>query len=482
MRGAPALRPHTVGFVLSLLIAAVVGFVLAGQIITPNKRVIEVAMGLAVLVAAFLLPNRYAVAFMLFIIPFPQRTTMGSTTVIFAYLIFAFWLLKVALGVERRPIRSGLEVPIIIMFLLYFLSFQNVQPEHMRFAIANFRTLISSVLIFYLVVNLIRTERDIQFTLNALILSFGFVGVIAMIELWIPGFAPYLKVLHVSTVKEMSFEGVRVGSVFGDYEMFAEYLAIFIPILMIRILSEKVFLRQLIWIPFMMMAVMLLLGTATRGAFFSLIAGVIYLVWISRKILNLQKFLPLVILAAVVFYVSSIALNQYTESASLFARLGKTKLVSGMPDTRARVWTESWAKVLERPWIGHGPHYVLGWDEKHMRRHYPHSLFLFLSYLIGIPGALVFYYLLFKALRFSLKAAKRYATQRTEFAYTVVLLSSCLVIFLVDEIKICFLRYDQTQQFTWTMLGILVSASRLAIMLADRRESEHDAKRIAAHR
>lgn len=479
MKGITAPSPARVALVLSLLVATILGYVVADQIITPNKRVIEALMALGVLTATFLLPNRYAVAFLLFIIPFPQRTTIGSTTVIFAYIIFAFWILKIALGIERRPIRSGLEVPIITLVLLYFLSFVNVQEEYVRWAIAGFRTLISSILIFYLVVNLIRTQRDIQFTLNALILSFGFVGIVAMIELWIPGLAQYLKFIHVAIPDELHAEGARVGSVFGDYEMFAEYLAIFIPILVIRIISEKIFLRQLLWVPGLIMAIMLLLGTATRGAFFSLIAGVVYLIWISRKILNLQKFLPIVILASVVFYISSIALNQYTNSASLFARLGKTKLVSGMPDTRARVWTETWQRVMENPWIGHGPHFILGHDEKNVKRHYPHSLFLYLSFLIGIPGAIVFYVLLFMALRHSIRAARAFATERSEFAYTVVLLSSCLVIFIIDELKICYLRYDQTQHFTWTMLGILVSTSRLATQLAEKRDRERRAKRIA---
>ncbi len=479
MKMARLLRPDRVAVGLSLLVAALLGYILAGQIILPNKRVIEVLMGVAVLIAAFLLPNRYAIAFMLVIIPFPQRTTIGSTTVIFAYIIFAFWLLKIALGIERRPIKSGLETPIIILVLLYFLSFVNVEPGNGLYAIASFRTLISSILIFYLVINLIRTERDIQFTLNALILSFAFVGLFAMIELWIPPLAKYMSFLSHSAPEALSAGGLRVGSVFGDYEMFAEYLAIFIPILIIRIISEKVFLRQILWIPGLIMAIMLLLGTATRGAFFSLIAGIIYLVWISRKILNLQKFLPIVIIAGVVFYVSSLALEQYTTSASLFDRIGKTKLISGMPDSRARVWTESWIRIQDHPWIGHGPHFILGHDEKNVKQSYPHSLFLFLSFIIGIPGAIVFYIFLFMALRLSLRAAKKYATERSEFAYTVVLLSSCLVIFMVDEIKISYLRYDQTQHFTWTLFGVLVATSRLALQLSEKRERAGGANQIS---
>jgi len=466
------LSPAVVGLGLSLLLAAFVGFILAGQILSPSKRIIEGMMAIAVLVAAFLMPSRYSIAFLLFVIPFPQYTTIGSTTVIFAFIIFAFWLLRVAIGYERRPTLSGIEVPLLFLLLLLILSFVMVEEQYWALAVAKFRIFICSVLVFFLVVNLIRTERDIQFVLNALIGSFCFVAAVAMIEIWFPQFAHFFDLIHVKSKDALTLQGVRVGSVFGDYEMFAEYLAIFVPVLLLRLLNERQVLRQLIWIPLLLIAVMLLLATATRGAFISLVAGIGYLIWIARKIVNYQKLLPIMIVVSLMFYGSSLLLNQYTATASLFGRLGKTKLVRGMPDTRAQRWTEAWGMIRQSPWIGHGPYYFVGVDEKNVDRRYPHSLFLFLSYLIGIPGALVFYWILALALLTSLKAARRYANQRTELAYTVVLLSSILVIFFVDEIKISFLRYDNTQQFTWTMLGMLIASSRVALLRADEQEKE----------
>ncbi|MFH1680100.1 MAG: hypothetical protein ABIH26_05575, partial [Candidatus Eisenbacteria bacterium] len=305
-------RPEFVGLGISLLAAAVVGFIVAGQIVTPSKRVIEVMMAAAVLVAAFLLPSRWSVGFMIFIIPFPLYTTIGSTTVIFAFIIFAFWLLRVALGYEKRPITSGIELPLIILTLFTIISFVMVKDAHWAQALARFRAYVSSVLIFYLVVNLIRTDRDIHFILNALVLSFGFVATVAIVELWIPRYAFIFDALHVKSEQAMTVEGVRVGSVYGDYEMFAEYLAIFIPILLIRVLNERVPLKLFLWIPLLGVSIMLLLATATRGGFISLTMGMIYLVWIARRIVNYQKLLPVLIIAFLIFYVSSILLNRYT--------------------------------------------------------------------------------------------------------------------------------------------------------------------------
>jgi len=463
-------RPEVIGLGITLLVAAVLGFVLAGQIVSPSKRVIEALMAIAVLVAAFLLPSRWSVGFLLFIMPFPQYTTIASTTVIFAFIIFAFWILRVALGYEGRPVGSGLEVPLLLVLLLLAISFVMVEDAHWRLAVSDFRVFISAVLIFYLVVNLIRTERDIHFVLNALLASFVFVATVAIVELWIPRYAHIFDVIHVKSAQASTIEGVRVGSVFGDYEMFAEYLAIFIPIHLIRVLNEKSPLKQLIWVPMLGTSIMLLLATATRGGFISMIAGMAYLVWIARRIVNYQKLLPVLITALVIFYVSSILLNQYTATASLFGRLEQTKFVSGMPDTRAQRWSEAWGRIMDSPWIGHGPYYFIGVDEKNVDHKYPHSLFLFMSHLIGIPGAIVFYWMLIKALTISYGAAKRFANRRGELAYTVVLLSSILVIFLVDEIKISFLRYDNTQHFTWTMLGLLISTSRVANRKADEME------------
>ena len=171
-----------------------------------------------------------------------------------------------------------------------------------------------------------------------------------------------------------------------------------------------------------------------------------------------------------VFYVSSIVLSRYTSSASLFERLGKTKMVSGMPDTRARVWTETWIMIKESPWIGHGPYFFVGVNEENVRVRHPHSMFLFFSYLIGIPGAIVFLWILLSAWRKSYHAAKLYATKRSDFAHTIVLLSSVLVIFFIDELKICFMRYENTQHFTWTMLALLLAASRIAVARVKEKE------------
>jgi O-antigen ligase len=147
--------------------------------------------------------------------------------------------------------------------------------------------------------------------------------------------------------------------------------------------------------------------------------------------------------------------------------------VDGMPDTRARVWNEAWVRIQESPWIGHGPYYFTGVDERNVHSNYPHSLFLFLAHMIGIPGAIIFYGFLFAIIRRGYRAARAFATERSQFAYTVVILSSCMIIFLIDEMKISFLRYDQTQQFTWTMFALVLAASRVAMKRVEERKKEN---------
>jgi len=464
------LSPQVISVGVSILVAVVLGYILGGQVLAANKRMIEVLMAAAVLVAAFLLPSRYSIGFMLFIIPFPQYTSIGSTTVIFAFIIFAFWILRVSLGYEKRPIKSGIELPLIILVLFYVISMYMVKPEHWDLAVGKFRIFISALLIFYLVVNMIRTERDIQFILNALLASFFFVATVAMVEIWIPSIAHIFNFLHVKGQAAAAAKGVRVGSVFGDYEMFAEYLAIFIPILLLRVLNEKVFLRHLIWIPMLGSSVMLLLATATRGGFISLVVGMIYLMWIARRIINFQKLLPIILVTALIFYGSALMLHKFTATESLFGRLEQTTLVGGMPDSRAQRWTETWDMIKDSPWLGHGPFFFIGVNEKNVNVRLPHSLWLFLAYQIGIPGSFVLYWILWIAWKRSYRAAKAFGAERTELAYTVVLLSAILVIFVVDEFKISFLRYDNTQHFMWTMFGLLLSASRVALRKRNAKE------------
>ena len=94
-------------------------------------------------------------------------------------------------------------------FLSWLVGIEGLRPD----TIKRFRIFISSLFIFYLVLNLVRTERDIRFVLNALIISFFFVTMVAVTEIWLPGYAHYFSILRVKTFQMETVQGIRVGSI-----------------------------------------------------------------------------------------------------------------------------------------------------------------------------------------------------------------------------------------------------------------------------
>lgn len=151
---------------------------------------------------------------------------------------------------------------------------------------------------------------------------------------------------------------------------------------------------------------------------------------------------------------------RYTISGSLFGRIIATTFEKGViPDTRIEAWGGALRRRLEHPFIGHGP----GWDfTKGIDvEFWPHSIYLYYFNITGIFGLFTFVFLLVRLVQASF-IGFRSSLVRDSFpeAFMKVLHVS-LLIFIIDQIKIDYLRSNIYMYFVWFFFGMIAATRNI---------------------
>jgi O-antigen ligase len=197
----------------------------------------------------------------------------------------------------------------------------------------------------------------------------------------------------------------------------------------------------------------------TRGGFIAVLLGVGYLLWHIRRRL---KVVPTMIVgvAAIAFL---IGLNGYvaghTNAGDLLARMQDSKFIGWMPESRARTWPMAVERMMRHPIIGHGPHY----DVQHGREvwFWPHNLYLYIGNLVGIIGLSFYLWFMLTLWRMSRPQGDRLGDPNYARAFLLVGHVQLLT-FLIDEVKIEYLRNPIYPFQVWILFASIVAAHEIA--------------------
>jgi O-antigen ligase len=195
----------------------------------------------------------------------------------------------------------------------------------------------------------------------------------------------------------------------------------------------------------------------------TLVAGLAGFLFVFRKDFGTVRVIQLFTIAAALLVVASVIVVEFTGFNLMFERLsGATETVGGVPLTRQFVWPEAWQRFLEVPWFGQGPMWKLP-DEDfglvypgHVYFDYPHSLYLYLLVTVGITGTITFFvFFLLLGLRY-LRAARETSSASPYLHGLVRLGPLLLLLFLLDEIRIEFLRpvFSDYQHVVFGLFGL----------------------------
>ena len=450
---------------LGLVVLVLAVALLAGlQFAQPDKRVMQVVAAGMVVFLAFRTKSISALMLAVLFIPFPKPTSYGNTNVAFVLLIFLVWIFRVTSRRATFQGRTTVDLPILCLIMAYCVSFYNVDmAHHFGVAWAKFLAFLSYLFLLYLVANVVRTKEDVQKILLAQALSCTLVCLFALYEQRHPGSAPVPGWLDFSATGSTKIEGVRVGSTFLDYELFGEYCALNFFLGMFLFTRARTRTRRLAVVGLMGLTLFCLFSTVTRGAVISLMAGFVYLGWLSRRRLNLPRTLAAVSGALVVLFGGDFLVSTFSKSGSVLARLMGSHLVGGVPDTRVGAWRDAVKYISEHPIIGHGPYYSIG--EGLDFRYWPHNVYLYYASIVGLVGLTFYLWFLWKLWRASRPLAPSLGSG-TYLEGATLLARVMLFTFMVDQVKIDYLRNERYSFWVWFFFGTI-----LAISLVARREA-----------
>jgi len=308
------------------------------------------------------------------------------------------------------------------------------------------------------VINIVRSEADVRKILVTQCVSCFMVCIFAVYEQGhptaaiVPGWIDFTNSVRTGL-------GVRVGSTFLDYELFAEYCALnlILQIFMLQHASTKT--RKAMVAGLMILTLYCLFGTITRGAIVAFLAGLVYLAWLSRTRLNFVKLTTSTFLVVGLIVGGDFVVSTLTHSTSVINRLERSTLTNGMPDSRAPAWIAVWDKVLDSPLIGHGPYYSI---EKGLGLEWwPHNVYLYYAYIVGFVGLFFFLWILRELWIISRPRAPSFGSG-TYIETATVLIRVLLFVFMLDQVKIDYLRNGTYSFFAWFLFGLVLAVSNVA--------------------
>jgi hypothetical protein len=446
-----------------LLVVVALGLLLGLQILEPHRRVIQAAAGLAMIILVWRFPLFVGLSLLILVIPFPTRMSFGSTNAVFTFLIFLSWRVKAMMAGETGAGRTPIDTPIMVMVLVYLVSFYNIPGMYqLKQGLVNFEEFIAWVALFYIVVNFIKTENDLRRIVMVQSVTCILVLLVAIYEIVFPGRPLVVGWLPLIGGKSGIWEFVqmRVGGPFADFELLAEYTALNVPLQFLMLLRARSQPGRLFWGILIIVTLTILLATATRGAFIALWIGMAYLFILARRALGFRNMVIVSVTAIMIFLIAAAFVQTQTGVASMYERLMKTTFVGYMPDTRSDSWSEAFQRGLENPIFGHGPYFTLRAGVR--RFFWPHNVYLFYFYILGLTGVTCFVWILVNLLRTSFRHMGRALTNIPFSKSLLLILHVMLIIFAIDQLKIEYLRNTAYPFIVWFLFGLTVACSRIA--------------------
>jgi O-antigen ligase len=443
---------------LGLAFVVAGGILMGMQYMAPDKRVLAVAGAAIVFGIAWRLDMLSGLGLLIIALPYPRGTIFGTTDLALILLLLVIWLLRVAQR-QSAPIRgTPVDAPIAGLIGAYVLSFYNISDTvSLGFALQNAEMFLACVLVYYLIVSNVRTEADLQRIHLFQVISLSSIMLFALYELnhpggtLIPGWIDFKQTVGT----EFNTRNVRVGGPFYDFELMSEFSALSLLLVAYRIVRTTAFYPRLALSILLVLNFFILFATVTRGAIFSAAIGLAYLLFLLRRRV---RFVPLTIAVASIaaaFFAMNFYVSHFTRSGDLVARLGETHFVGLVPDSRVGAWQDGWQRFLEHPLIGHGPYYssITGthvWF-------WPHNVYLLIANYVGVVGLGCYLWLLFRLL--VLTRPPTDDLRGSSYSRGFILIAHVqLFIFLIDQVKIDYIRNPIYQFEVWVMFAITSAA------------------------
>ena len=454
--------PFDFGRLRSALLVVVAGLIVGTQIFKPTKRVIEAIVGVVLLAVMWNFSTLAAVWFVAVMYPFPFAISLGNSNFVLVLLIFIIYLIRVSSGKMTITFDRRIRLPVVLLMLAYLASFLNVDPTSrlLRFGLVNTGNFFAAVVFMFMIVNMVDDEDKLRQTVRFMLVGATLVIAFTIIEILFPGRTIIPNWLYTRHKTALIMKGLRMGGPFHDFELVAEFFAMNAIIMFFMMIRTRRLLHRSVFASLLVVDMMMMFSTITRGAFISLGIGMVYLLFLSRKELDIVRFVSIVGAVALMIFVIEFFVARYTTSGSLFDRLFTTTFERGVvPYNRVAAWSGAIERGMQHPLLGNGP----GWDfERGLSVGlWPHNVYLFYFNITGIFGLFAFLFLLYRLGRMSLGGIHASLANSPFPEALMKILHVCFVMFVIDQIKIEYLRNDRYVFFVWMFFGLIIATSNV---------------------
>jgi O-antigen ligase len=425
-----------------------------------TQLIAALALGVLFFVVAYIAPPRFTVSLLIVLAPFQIiASQFGTLNIALVYLIGTAQLL-------RGRLRSWPLIMVFgMIFLTYMLSMSQTPPptyfDHMLYLVG----IGADIVLFYVAYNYALNSTNAQSLFRPFVVMNVLMLVYCVIQL-ITGYNRFAFLgVPEFELAEMSEAKQRLIGPFGAAGTNGEVFVLQILLLGYLWLHERRHLFRWLLMSIILANFALLIMTGSRGSFLTMLGSGVLFLWFFRRQLGIGRILRLSALAAAAFAVTAVIVIRYTEFNVLFERLSGTQLQEGIPDTRIEAFKLAWEHIPEKWLLGHGPQLRLIDEQNrfiagHQFLYFPHNLYLFLLLTTGVLGLSV-YLLLFWALYSWWRRARRVRSPDPFLDGLPNLAILLLIAFLVDQLKIEFLRsqFSDQQQYLFALWAILLAAT-----------------------
>jgi len=396
----------------------------------------------------------------------PIKTLTFSLLVIVGLMLWGFNVLKKE---EFKIIPNPLNIPVLSFIIICVLSL--IWSNSPFISLKELPLFLAGPLLYFIIVNNIYDERQINRIIGAVIIVGGLFGIYGILQ--------YNGIDFLFWVGNV--ERGKVFGLFGNAGYFAEYLILPLPIAVSLFLVSKNKMIKLILLIGILTMVGAMILTFTRTPYLSLIVSFIFMLFlflVSRgKILFKEnKKIFIVIFTAIVLIVALFVIpTSLNEKGTVLSTIKERVSISELGSEftsgrRAAIWKYTIPMIREHLLLGSGigsfkynslRYQAKFFDQGDNRALYPygvadktHNEYLQLAAELGIIGLIIFIWLIFAYFYYGLKILKR---EKERYKQGVIIgLMGSVMAFLIDSIFWFPLHHSFTSSLFWLCLGLLV--------------------------
>ncbi len=446
-------------------LVAIGAFIAAQQAISPQRRMVKLAIALGLLALMFRFQVIGSIYLFTLLFPFPSGISIGSTNLVLMTVIPMVWAVRATSN--RVPVffATPADRAIGLLMLAYVLSFFSVDQPHLLVKGVQVVWLqLACLAYYYLIVRFVDDERKLDRVLMMMCIAVGLVMFTAITEMFFPGRVIIPGWIGLPRVPGQGHlgarvEGLRIGGAVGSHSLLSDMGTMFLGVMIYLAARSRNALPSAFWWGLSLMTFVAMLGSANRGAFVAGIVGLVEATRLFRRQLGVGRIALIVVGVSLVFVVAEQFVENHTYAVSLTERLLHTRFEGVVPENRTMTWAPALRRSLDHLFIGHGPYYDTGVGLTAV--YWPHNAYIFYLYTLGIVGLGAFLWVVWVVWRQG-RAHALTGVDRTNLGDLLKLLRVSLVVLLVAQLRTDHQRDDIYPFIVWFLFGTTVAGARIA--------------------